>query len=155
MRGALPILEELLQSPERGSPRSPGRDGVRTVGTDHNQRYRLPKALVEAFRKLILLLVYTSHVLDMVAERSESWTHPDWRPRDDAEILDEIVYLQSLGHDIEETVDQGKLDLTLMIRTQDCTQSISRHEAVGPQYILAMVLRNLQRGMNCSDLLDV
>jgi hypothetical protein len=131
------------------------RDGVRTVGTAHNQRYRLPKALVEAFRKLVLLLVYTSHVLEMVTEHSESWTHPDWRPRDDPDISDEIMYLQSLGHAIEETVDKGKLDLTLMIRTQDYTQSIRRHEAVGLQYILAMVLSNLQHGVNCSDLLDV
>jgi hypothetical protein len=65
------------------------------------------------------------------------------------------MYLQSLGHAIEETVDKGKLDLTLMIRTQDYTQSIRRHEAVGLQYILAMVLSNLQHGVNCSDLLDV
>ena len=108
------------------------RDGVRTVETAHNQRYRLPKALVEAFRKLVLFLIYTSHVLEMVTKHSESWTHPDWKPRDDADVSDEIMYLQSLGHDIEETVDKGKLDLTLMIRTQDYTQSIRRHEAVGP-----------------------
>lgn len=131
------------------------RDGVCTVGTGHNRRYRLPKALVEAFRKLILFLVYTSHVLEMITEHSGSWTHPDWSLRDDPDVSDEISYLQSLGYAIEETVDKGKLDLTLMIRTQDYTQSIKRHEAVGPQYILAMVLNNLQRGVKCNDLLDI
>lgn len=131
------------------------RNGVRTVGTAHNPRYRLPKILVEAFRKLVLLLVYTSHVLDEVTEHSETWTSPDWRLRDDPEIEDEMLFLRSLGHTIEEAVDKGKLDLTLMIRTQDYTQSIRRHEAVGSQYILAMVLSNLQRGLNCPDLLDI
>ncbi len=79
----------------------------------------------------------------------------NWKPRDDSELLDEVLHLKSIGHAIEETVDKGKLDLTFMIRTQDYTQSIRRHEAVGPQYILAMVLGNLQRGVNCNDLLGV
>jgi Mg2+ and Co2+ transporter CorA len=131
------------------------RDGVRTVDTTHNQRYRLPKALVEAFRMLVILLIYTSHVMDMITEHSESWTSMEWRLKDDRDVFDEVTDLQAAAYMIKETVDQGRLDLMVMIRTQDYTDSVKRHEAVGPHYVLAMVLRNLQRGVDCDDLIDV
>jgi Mg2+ and Co2+ transporter CorA len=56
---------------------------------------------------------------------------------------------------VEDAVDQGKIDLTMMLRTQDYTQSIKRYEAVGPHYILIMALSNLQAGVECQDLVEV
>jgi hypothetical protein len=131
------------------------RDGVCTLGMDHNPRYPLPKALVIAFSKLTLLLIYTSHVLQIVTERSGLWTAPDWRSSDDDEVDFQIMSLQQIGYGVEEAVDKGRFDLTLMIRTQDYTHSVKRYEAVGPQYILAMVLKNLHSGTESKKVLDV
>ena len=33
----------------------------------------------------------TSRVLEMVTEHSDSWTHPDWKLRDDPNVEDEIL----------------------------------------------------------------
>jgi hypothetical protein len=131
------------------------RDGVCTIGMSHNPRYRLPKVLVVAFRKLILFLVYASHVLQLITKHSETWTSRDWRLLNNRELSDKISNLQYIGGSVEDAIDQGKIDLTLMIRTQDYTQSIKRYEAVGPQYILTMVLGNLQTGVDCKDLVEV
>lgn len=131
------------------------RDGVCSVGDVHNPRYRLPKALVVAFRKLILYLVYMSHVIDLVTKRSESWTSPNWMHVHDRDITEKVMKLTYIGNSIEDAVYQGKIDLTVMLRTQDYTQSIKRYEAVGPQYILIMVLSNLQFGVECKDLVEV
>jgi hypothetical protein len=131
------------------------RDGVCTADIDHSQRYRLPKVLVVAFGDLILFLVYSSHVFDLITKHSESWTSPDWKLLDDHTLSDKILDIQHIGSSVEEAVDQGKIDLILMIRTQDYTRSIKRYEAVGPHYILIMVLSNLQSGAECQNLVDV
>jgi hypothetical protein len=131
------------------------RDGVCTLGMDHNPRYPLPKALVIAFSKLTLFLIYTSHVLQIVTERSAHRTDPDWRSSDEDEVNLKIMSLQDIGYSAENAVDRGRFDLTLMIRTQDYTHSIKRYEAVGPHYILAMVLKNLHSGTESMKVLEV
>jgi hypothetical protein len=108
-----------------------------------------------AFRKLVLFLVYASHIIDLVTKRSEAWTSPNWMPYDDGVLGDKIMKIKCIGDSVEDAVDQGKLDLTIMLRTQDYTQSIKRYEAVGPHYILIMVLSNLQYGVECQDLVEV
>ena len=56
---------------------------------------------------------------------------------------------------VENSVGQKKVDLTIMLRTQDYTQSIKRYEAVRLHYILIMVLSNLQYGVECQNLVEV
>jgi hypothetical protein len=122
-------------------------DGVSMVGMAHNPRYRLPRELVVAFSQLVLFLICTAHVIELITEHSESWTDRDWRPSGDLEIEDQRFNMDDIGRAVEEAVDQGKFDLTLMVRTQDYSKSITRYEAVGTHYILVMVLKNLQGGI--------
>lgn len=96
-----------------------------------------------------------SHVFELITSRSDVWTSPHWLPGYDRELNEKIMKLTYIGMGIEEAVDQGKMDLTVMLRTQDYTQSIKRYEAVSPQYILIMVLSNLQFGVDCKDLVEV
>jgi predicted dinucleotide-utilizing enzyme len=99
--------------------------------------------------------VYTSHVLDEVTKHSDAWNDPDCKPQEDSEIRKKMIYLGALGNIVEEAVEEGRLDLTVMIRSHDHTESTIRHEAVGCHYILAAILRNLQRGVDCAELFDV
>ena len=129
-------------------------DGVCATGAAHDPRYRLPKALVVAFRKLILLLVCASGTLRYITE-TENWGVPDWTIFDDGILYNGIKKISALSNGVDRAVEQGKFDLTMMLRAQDYTESIKRYEAVGPYYILIMALSNVQFGVECGDLVEV
>ncbi|KAH8802972.1 hypothetical protein F5884DRAFT_903578 [Xylogone sp. PMI_703] len=130
------------------------RDGVSTDDKVHQARYRLPKALVTSFQRLVMLLIYTAHVLDVIVKNSEGWLSTHWESENDHEYMKAYDHMIFLGSGAEVNMEQGKLDLLQMIRLQDYTKSVS-YEAVGPEYILSMVMHNLQGGINCKDLIDV
>lgn len=130
------------------------RDGVSTNDKAHQARYRLPKALVEAFQRLVMLLIYTLHVFEVITNKSGRWNIYRWESEDDGEYTEAYEHMIFLGTGAEVNMEYGKLDLLQMIRLEDYTQSVSC-EAVGPEYILSMVMQNLQGGINCTDLVDV
>lgn len=130
------------------------RDGVSTDDKVHQARYRLPKALVESFQRLVMLLIYVAHVLEVISKNSERWLGPRWEAEDDKEYVTARDHMVFIGSGAEVNMEQGKLDLLQMIRLEDYTQSVS-YEAVGPEYILSMVMFNLQRGVNCTNLVEV
>lgn len=130
-------------------------DGVRAVGEGHNPRYRLPKALVVAFRKLLLFLVYTTSTIHFVTNHRKSWTSSSWTMNDDKELTKKITKIKRLGFSVEEAVDIGKLDLTMMLRIEDYTGSVKRHKSVGLYYTMIMALGNVQFGVYCQDIVEV
>jgi hypothetical protein len=127
-------------------------EGVST--NDQSQRFCLPRAFVFAFQTLILLLIYTADVLQYIDKKSidsrRSW---HWNPASDDELLDASVHLERLGYDTQEALIRGKIDLKTMITTRDFAKSVT-YEAVGPQYILAILLGNLQNGFE-NDIRDL
>lgn len=130
-------------------------EGVSTH--DKSQRFALPRAFVLGFQNLLLLLIYTTHVLQYIdKKRIESIGSWHWNPASDDELLDASVHLERLGYDTQEALIRGKIDLKTMIATRDFAKSVT-YEAVGPQYILAMLLGNLQSGFDneVRDLLKV
>lgn len=126
------------------------RDGVSTDEKVHQARYRLPKALVVSFQRLIMLLVYVIYVLELVPKKLTA----RWEPEDDREYIKAYNHMMLLGSGAEINMETGKLNLLQMIRLEDYTQSVSC-VAVGPEYILSMVMDNLHRGIDCRDLVDV
>jgi hypothetical protein len=126
------------------------RDGVSTDDKVHQAPYRLPKALVESFQRLVMLLVYVIYVLELVPKQLGAL----WEPEDDRKYTKAYDHMMFIGTGAEVNMEKGKLDLLQMIRLEDYTQSVS-YEAVGPEYILSMVMYNLQRGINCTDFVEV
>lgn len=130
------------------------RDGVSTDDKAHQARYRLPKALVESFQRLVMLLIYAFHVLELISKNCDRSASSPWEYEDDLEYTTAYDHMVFIGMGAEVNMERGKLDLLQMIRLEDYTQSVS-YEAVGPEYILSMVMQNLQGGLNCTDLVDV
>jgi hypothetical protein len=131
--------------------------GVKAGNNAHQLRYRLPKALVEGFQELVMFFVYASYVLRLIdsdSKKSDPRGLPPLGRRDFAESANAKHKLDLIGSDAEDAIEKGKLDLMLMIRTQDFTRSVN-YQAVGPEYVLALVLSNLQRGVDCNDLDEI
>lgn len=127
-------------------------DGVRAAGVGHNPRYRLPKALVVAFRKLIIYLVYASNTIQAVMSESNS----EHLILDNyAELRIQMSKIKAHGRGVEIAVEQGKFDLTMMLRIQDYTESIKRYEAAGPYYTMIMAMSNIQFGVDCREPVEV
>lgn len=131
------------------------RDGVSTQDQKHSARFRLPRSFVLGFRNLLVLLMYTVHILQSIDKKSTDWVHHwRWNPARDSQLLEESAHLERIGYDSLEALEKGKIDLKMMITTRDFTRGVT-YEAVGPQYILAMLLGNLQVGPDSHNLWDV
>jgi hypothetical protein len=131
------------------------RDGVLTNDSSHQSRYRLPKAFLEAFGGLVMLLIYTSHVLEVMNANVKEWTRVDLSHDATWSTYQQTVeHINRIGAKTATALAKSKLDLVLMLRTQDYTRII-RHEVIGPQYILGMILNNLQPGVHCKNLVTV
>jgi hypothetical protein len=127
-------------------------DGVRAAGVSHNPRYRLPKALVVAFRKLIIFLIYASDTIQSTESGSNS---ERWMLDNFAELHIQLEKVKDLARSVELSVEQGKVDLSMMLRIQDYTESIKRYEAAGPYYVMIMAMSNVQFGVECREPVEV
>jgi hypothetical protein len=126
--------------------------GVSNGGNFDSTVYRVPRGLVKVFQRILMLVVYVSHMGSTALKACATHSY-------DASPLTFIdsehnVHLTQLGLGAEGAFDDAKNDLMLMSRTEDYSRSMSS-EAVGPEYVLALLLSHLHTKTSAEDALNL
>jgi hypothetical protein len=128
------------------------RDGVCVDGNFDASLYSLPSGLVKAFQRILILIVYVAHTCAIAYKRYES-SRNNTSPLTFIDIY-YIHHIENLGYKAEESFDTAKDDLMLMSGAGDYSRGIA-HEAVGPEYIVMLLLNNLITRTNAEDALNL
>jgi hypothetical protein len=128
------------------------RHGVCVDGKFDDSLYRLPSGLVKAFQRILILVVYVAHTCSAAYKQYQ-------RSRGDASPLTFIDtysthHVEILGYGAEGSFDTAKDDLMLMSGVDDYSRGIA-YEAVGPEYVVTLLLNDLFARTNAEDALDL
>jgi hypothetical protein len=132
-------------------------EGVNVENADLPLQYRLPRSLVDGFQEHIMVFVYASLAIELTQNKFGGWRNPGQAPTRadyDSQLVRARDQLLAANERAGTAIRRGKFDIMLMTGTQDFTQSVS-YQAVGPEFVLAMVLRNLHTGVDCKDIDEI
>ena len=124
------------------------RHGVCVDGKFVDSLYSLPSGLVKAFQRILILIVYVAHTCSVAYKQYE-------RSRGDASpsTFIDIYYthhIEILGYGAEGSFDTAKDDLLLMSGADDYSRGIA-YEAVGPEYVVLLLLNDLLARTNAEE----
>ena len=130
--------------------------GVTSSGTFDRSTYRMPASLVNAFKRISSLVIYSSFVARSAHRTSKTYEDIDSAPNsfiggEYGLLMHRLTYR---GLAAEESMKDAKDHLMLMNQAHDYSESIG-YEAVGPEFIMSLVMGDLCRRTNFQNGLEL
>jgi hypothetical protein len=126
--------------------------GVCVDGKFADSLYSLPSGLVKAFQRILILIIYVAHTCSVAYKQYER-SHSDTPPLTFVDLY-YTHHIEILGYGAEGSFDTAKDDLLLMSGADDYSRGIA-YEAVGPEYVVLLLLNDLLARTNAEDALNL
>jgi hypothetical protein len=113
------------------------RSGVCTGGVFDRESYRIPSALVEAFGRILVMVLHAASVAESVCNSCDKHDQSDMP----VSFIDEERFemVSHLGFQAETAMHEARKQLMLMACTDDVADAVS-YEALSPDFVLVLVL---------------